>query len=43
MSGPALSARSVGSGHHFSGDYAGLASAVLEFSGVQSAPVAPAR
>jgi type IV secretory pathway VirJ component len=43
MSGPALTARTVGSGHHFSGDYAALASAVLEFSGLPSAPVAPAR
>jgi type IV secretory pathway VirJ component len=43
MSGPALTARTVGSGHHFSGDYAALAAAVLEFSGVQSTPVAPAR
>jgi len=43
MSGPALTARTVGSGHHFSGDYAALASTVLEFSGVASTPVAPAQ
>jgi type IV secretory pathway VirJ component len=43
MSGPALTARSIGSGHHFSGDYTALAAAVLEFSGVQPAPVAPVR
>ena len=43
MAGAALTARTVGSGHHFSGDYPALAAAVLDFSGIQATPGARAQ
>lgn len=36
LAGPTMSARAVGSGHHFSGDYAALADAVLQGAGLST-------
>ncbi|HVN98681.1 MAG TPA: AcvB/VirJ family lysyl-phosphatidylglycerol hydrolase [Steroidobacteraceae bacterium] len=37
LAGPAMSAREIGKGHHFSGDYASLAEAVLAGTGIEVA------
>ncbi|MBS0387988.1 MAG: virulence factor family protein [Proteobacteria bacterium] len=41
LAGPAMSAREIGKGHHFSGDYAALAEAVLAGTGIKVAAPRP--
>ena len=43
LAGPAMSAREIGKGHHFSGDYAALAEAVLAGTGVRVAAPHPSQ
>jgi type IV secretory pathway VirJ component len=43
LAGPTMTAREVGKGHHFSGDYAALAEAVLQGAGVSVPEARPAR
>jgi type IV secretory pathway VirJ component len=43
LAGPTMSAREVGKGHHFSGDYAALAEAVLAGAGIRTAGARPAQ
>jgi type IV secretory pathway VirJ component len=43
LAGPTMNAREVGKGHHFSGDYAALAEAVLAGAGIGTAGARPAQ
>jgi type IV secretory pathway VirJ component len=43
LAGPTMNAREVGKGHHFSGDYAALAAAVLAGAGISTTGARPAQ
>lgn len=43
LAGPTMRAREVGKGHHFSGDYAALAEAVLAGAGIRTSRTRPAQ